>query len=117
MSTFAGSRAVADRASQIAAEVPWRFKPEVLAELAKRKLRRKIPQLRDALEGRFRPHHALLVGEMLARIDSALATIDRIGGDRPAHAALSWARRPADHHPRRQLPHLRGSSSPRPAVT
>jgi transposase len=81
VSTFAGSRAVADRASQIAAEVPWRFKPEVLAELAKRKLRRKIPQLRDALEGRFRPHHALLVGEMLARIGSALATIDRISAE------------------------------------
>ena len=52
--------------------------PEILADLAKRKLRRKIPQLREALEGRFRPHHALLVGEMLARIDIANATIDRL---------------------------------------
>jgi transposase len=52
--------------------------PEVLADMAKRKMRRKIPQLRDALEGRFRPHHALLVSEMLARIDNANATIDRL---------------------------------------
>lgn len=55
--------------------------PEILADLAKRKLRRKIPQLREALEGRFRPHHALLVGEMLTRIDSANATIDRLSAE------------------------------------
>ena len=55
--------------------------PEVLAELAKRRLRRKIPQLRDALEGRFRPHHALLVAEMLGRIDAANATIDRLSAE------------------------------------
>jgi transposase len=55
--------------------------PEILADLAKRKLRRKIPQLREALEGRFRPHHALLVSEMLTRIDSANATIDRLSAE------------------------------------
>jgi len=36
--------------------------PDVLAELAKGSLRKKIPQLRDALEGRFGVHHGLLVG-------------------------------------------------------
>jgi transposase len=52
--------------------------PEVLAELAKGRLRAKIPQLREALEGRFSEHHALVVAEMLARIDHADATVDSI---------------------------------------
>jgi transposase len=43
--------------------------PEVLAELAKGTLRKKIPQLRDALEGRFGAHHGLLVGQILAKLD------------------------------------------------
>jgi transposase len=50
----------------------------VLADLAKRRLRNKIPQLQEALEGRFGAHHALLVGEMLARIDDCDATIERL---------------------------------------
>jgi transposase len=37
--------------------------PEVLAELARGRLRAKIPALRDALLGRFGAHHALLVGQ------------------------------------------------------
>lgn len=43
--------------------------PAVLAELAKGRLRKKLPQLREALEGRFRGHHALIVGELLAHIE------------------------------------------------
>jgi transposase len=43
--------------------------PGVLAELAKGTLRKKIPQLRDALEGRFGAHHGLLVGQILAKLD------------------------------------------------
>ena len=35
--------------------------PQVLAELAKGRLRAKLPQLRQALRGRFRSHHALLI--------------------------------------------------------
>ena len=42
---------------------------EVLAELAKGKLRLKLPALREALEGRFTGHHALIVGRQLAHID------------------------------------------------
>jgi len=41
----------------------------VLADLAKGKLRRKLPALREALQGRFRPHHAALLGQILAKID------------------------------------------------
>jgi transposase len=43
--------------------------PELLAELAKGALRKKIPALREALQGRFTGHHALLIGQMLAQID------------------------------------------------
>jgi len=39
--------------------------PQALAELAKRRLRSKIPELRKALTGRFRGHHAFLLARML----------------------------------------------------
>jgi len=49
--------------------------PQVLAELAKGKLRNKLPALRAALEGRFSSHHALLAGHILAHIDYLEETI------------------------------------------
>jgi transposase len=52
--------------------------PEVLAEMAKGRMRSKIPQLQDAMAGRFNEHHALLCRAMLARIDQADATIDTL---------------------------------------
>ena len=52
--------------------------PLVLAEMAKGRMRSKIPELRDALAGRFNNHHALLCRAMLARIDQADATIDEL---------------------------------------
>jgi transposase len=41
----------------------------LLAELARGKLRKKLPDLRRALAGRFRPHHAFLLEQGLAKID------------------------------------------------
>jgi transposase len=43
--------------------------PAVLAELARGKLRAKIPALREALVGRFDPQHALIVSAILAHLD------------------------------------------------
>src|SRR5688572_24350549 len=43
--------------------------PAVLAELARGRLRKKLPDLRRALAGRFRRHHAFLVEQILAKID------------------------------------------------
>ena len=44
--------------------------PVVLAELAKGRLRPKIPALREALTHRFRlEHHGALIAQMLAHID------------------------------------------------
>jgi transposase len=49
--------------------------PDVLAELARGKLRAKLPALRQALAGRFRPHHAFLVSQLLAHLDYIDETI------------------------------------------
>jgi transposase len=43
--------------------------PAVLADLAKRRLRAKIPELTEALTGRFTEHHAFLAGMYLDAID------------------------------------------------
>jgi transposase len=52
--------------------------PTVLAELARGKLRQKLPALRRALQGRFRRHHAFLVEQILAKINFLDETLDRI---------------------------------------
>ena len=43
--------------------------PQLLAELARGRLRAKIPALREALVGRFDPQHALIVSAILAHLD------------------------------------------------
>lgn len=43
--------------------------PAVLADMAQRKMRRKIPELIDALEGRFTDHHAFIMRLFLHQID------------------------------------------------
>jgi transposase len=52
--------------------------PNALADLARGRMRTKIPQLAEALHGRFSAHHALLCRAMLDRIDHANATMDTI---------------------------------------
>jgi transposase len=52
--------------------------PIVLADLARGQLRRKLPALREALTGHFRPHHAFLVARLLADLeycDDAIADV------------------------------------------
>jgi transposase len=55
--------------------------PDALAELARGALRRKIPLLRQALEGRFDAHHALLVSEVLSQLDALDASVERLGAE------------------------------------
>lgn len=51
--------------------------PQILAGLARGKMREKIPQLADALAGRFRSeHHGLMVAQMLAHVDFLDASIE-----------------------------------------
>lgn len=49
--------------------------PKVLAEIAYGRMRRKIPQLREALTGHFDDHHAFICATMLRRIDALAADI------------------------------------------
>lgn len=53
--------------------------PAALAELARGRMRPKIPQLRKALTGRFRDHHAFLLSSMLdhaEQLDADIAALD-----------------------------------------
>jgi transposase len=52
--------------------------PGVLAELAQGQLRKKLPALREALEGRFDAEHRLVIGAILAHIDFLNEQIDRL---------------------------------------
>jgi len=49
--------------------------PKVLAQMARARMRAKIPQLEEAFVGHFTDHHAFLLTRMLARIDQASADI------------------------------------------
>jgi transposase len=55
--------------AMLAALVEGTTDPLVLADLARGKLRKKLPALRRALTGRFRTHHAFLAGQILAHLD------------------------------------------------
>jgi len=52
--------------------------PQVLAELAQGVLRKKLPQLRQALEGRFSGRHAFLATELLAHLDYLEEAMERV---------------------------------------
>jgi transposase len=53
--------------------------PERLAELAKARMRLKIPQLREALQSRFQlEHHGVMVAQLLAHIDTLDAAIQNL---------------------------------------
>jgi transposase len=52
--------------------------PAVLADLAKQRLREKIPALTEALRGRFNDHHAFMARLYLDRIDAHAADIARL---------------------------------------
>jgi transposase len=53
----------------LAALVAGERDPKVLAQLARGRLRNKLPALREALRGRFSDHHALLVRLALAHLE------------------------------------------------
>jgi transposase len=52
--------------------------PEVLAQMARTRMRPKIPELRKALVGRFNEHHALLARMHLDHIDALAQMIARL---------------------------------------
>lgn len=67
--------------------------PQVLAELAKGRMRSKIPELVDALEGSWRTHHSTIASRILAHIDFLDAQIEELNEEiveatRPLQAAV-----------------------------
>jgi transposase len=55
--------------------------PNVLADLARGRLRKKIPALREALVGWFSPTHRVLITEILAHLDFLDQSIERLSAD------------------------------------
>ncbi|MFQ6031246.1 MAG: IS110 family transposase, partial [Dehalococcoidia bacterium] len=53
----------------------------VLAELAKGRMREKIPELERALAGQFGPHQRFMVATQLAHIDFLEETIEKVSGE------------------------------------
>jgi len=66
--------------------------PEQMAELAKGRLRNKLEQLTEALRGRFRPHHATLLSQMLGHIDFLDEAIEE------CERVIEEMMRPFEHH-------------------
>lgn len=54
--------------------------PDILADLARGTLRKKLPALRQALAGRFRAHHAFMVSQHLGHLDYLDEAITSLSG-------------------------------------
>ena len=80
LSTFATDVMGVSGRTMMRALIAGRDDPAALAELARGRLRAKIPQLRRALTGHFRDHHAFLLRSMLdhvAALDADIAALDQ----------------------------------------
>lgn len=64
--------------AMLAALLQGQSDPAALADLARGRLRQKLPALRAALQGRFRTHHAFLLMQILAKIEFLEETIERL---------------------------------------
>jgi transposase len=73
----------------LAAMIDGERDPRVLAEMAKGKLRGKIPQLTEALTGSFDEHHARLARSILHRLELVEAALAELDGVIEA-ACLPW---------------------------
>jgi transposase len=89
----------------LAALVEGRADPATMAELAKRRLRSKIPLLEQALTGLVREHHRRLLAIQLAHIDFLDEQIDVLSAEEVPRRRLSPARRPMGRQ--RPLPRVR----------
>ncbi len=79
LSTVASSLSTVSARAILAAMIAGERDPLVLADLAKGRMRSKIPDLAQALDGRFEAHHARLARSILDRLDQVeqhLAELD-----------------------------------------
>src|SRR3712207_4317990 len=65
--------------------------PQVLAGLAKGRLRRKAAELAQGLAGRVQPHHRLLLRELLDHLDYLKRAIDRLSAEIEQRIQPFWA--------------------------
>jgi transposase len=79
LSAVASSVTTVSARQMLAALVAGERDPQVMAELAKSRMRRKIPELTEALTGHFDDHHALLVGGDAGPAESGGAGTGRAG--------------------------------------
>lgn len=77
-----------------------------MADLAQRRMRVKIPQLTEALVGRFNDHHGFLARVHLNLIDQHTAVINQLT-ERIDDGVLSWLPRLDLHNPGDQYPYRR----------
>ena len=75
LASFTSSVLTKSGREMIEALIAGQRDPAVMADMARGRMRAKIPELTDALAGRFNEHHAMLCATMLARVDQADATI------------------------------------------
>lgn len=61
--------------------------PQVLADLAQGKLRKKLSLVQQALEGRFRSHHRFMLGQVLSHIDYLDEAIETVSKEVENHIA------------------------------
>ena len=99
LSSVASSLKTVSARAMMTAMIDGEPDPLKLAELAKGRMRRKIPDLAQALTGHFDAHHAQLARSMLRRLDlveQALAELDGVIAEACAAVAAS-DRAAADH--------------------
>jgi transposase len=73
--------------AMMAALIAGERDPKVLAEMARTRMRVKIPQLMEAFTGHVDDHHRFLLAQMLARIDGIDADIAVLDAEIEAHLA------------------------------
>jgi transposase len=81
LSAVASSLTTVSARAMLAEMIAGERDPLVLADMAKGRMRSKIPDLAQALEGHFDEHHAQLAGSILRRLDlveQALAELDEV---------------------------------------
>lgn len=91
LSAVASSVSTVSARAMLAAMIAGERDPLALADLAKGKMRRKLPELAQALDGHFDEHHARLAGSILRRLDlveQAQAELDEV----IRAACCPWAR-------------------------
>jgi transposase len=101
----------------MAALVAGERNPKVLAQLARRTLRKKITLLEEAFTGHFTGHHAFLPGKMLARVDAISGDVAALDARIEEQIAPSRRRWPGSMRSPASAWSLRTSSWPRSGLT